>query len=92
MTEEEFWETTPRAFFNAVKGFESLRTTDLEVQRLQTLYFVNMWAKRPIRDPKKLWVYSHERVELTIGEKKLNERRAVYLLQKIKRFEERHGK
>ena len=60
MSEEEFWSITPRAFFNAVNGFESLRRMDLEVVRLQTLYSVNTWAKKPVTDPKKLWAYPWE--------------------------------
>jgi len=91
MTEDEFWDCTPRAFFNAVEGFESLRKTDKEIQRLQTLYNINMWAKKPIKDPKKLWVYSWEATILSEGEKRLNQRRANYMIAKIRRIEERHG-
>ena len=57
MTEEEFWSCTPRAFFNAVEGFESLRKDDLEILRLQTLYQINPHIKKQIRDPKLLWRY-----------------------------------
>jgi len=60
MTEDEFWAITPRAFFNAVEGFESLRRTDLEIARLQTLFSVNVWSKKPIRDPRQLWKYPWE--------------------------------
>ncbi|MBU1235123.1 MAG: phage tail assembly chaperone [Proteobacteria bacterium] len=60
MSEEEFWSMTPRAFFNAIEGFESLRRTDLEVVRLQTLYSINTWAKTPITDPQALWKYPWE--------------------------------
>ena len=66
MTEEEFWYgIEPRAFFNAVEGFESLRKTDLEVARLQTLYHINMWVKKPITDPRSLWTYPWEKTILS---------------------------
>jgi hypothetical protein len=91
MTEEDFWSTTPRAFFNAVEGFESLRRADLEIQRLQTLYSINMWAKKPIRDPKKLWSYPWERQYVSDKEKALAQRKARYLTEKIERIEKRHG-
>ena len=92
MTEDEFWGITPRAFFNAVEGFESLRKADMELQRLQTLCIVNMWAKKPIRDPKKLFAYSWERTAMSDWEKRLMQRRAKYLTEKIARIEKRHGR
>jgi len=92
MTEENFWDTTPRAFFNAVEGFESLRRADLELQRLQTLYSINMWAKKPIRDPKKLWVYPWERIAISDKQRQLAQRRAKYLSEKFDRIEKRHGR
>lgn len=91
MSEEQFWGTTPRAFFNAVEGFESLRRSDLEVQRLQTLYHINMWAKKPIRDPKQLWSYPWEKQYISDKERALAQRKAKYLAQKFARIEKRHG-
>ena len=92
MTEENFWDTTPRAFFNAVEGFESLRRTDLEVWRLQTLRSINMWAKKPISDPKKLWIYSWEVSIISDKQRQLAQRRAKYLSEKFDRIEKRHGR
>lgn len=92
MGEEDFWGTTPRAFFNAVEGFESLRRSDLEVQRLQTLYIINTWVKKPIRDPKKLWSYPWEKVIVSDKERALAQRKAKYLVQKFDRIEKRHGR
>ncbi len=61
MTENEFWYgITPRAFFNAVEGFESLRKTDLEIARLQTLRFMQSWGAKET-DPRKLWQYPWEK-------------------------------
>jgi len=91
MGEEEFWGTTPRAFFNAVEGFESLRRADLEVQRLQTLCIINMWAKKPIGDPKKLFTYPWERAIVSDKERALAQRKARYLSEKFDRIEKRHG-
>ena len=91
MTEDEFWGTTPRAFFNAVEGFESLQRRNLEVQRLQTLCSINMWAKKPIRDPKKLWSYPWEKTVVSEKERALMQRKAKYLTEKITRWEKRHG-
>ena len=68
MTEDEFWYgVTPRAFFNAVEGFESLRKTDLEVARLQTLYSINVWIdkNKQITDPRSLWTYPWEKKVLS---------------------------
>jgi len=70
MSEDEFEVCTPRAFFNAVEGFELIRKMDLEVIRLQTLYSVNMWANNPISDPKKLWMYPWEKELKVIDIKK----------------------
>lgn len=61
MTEDEFWSCTPRAFFNAVEGFESLRKDDLELLRLQTLYQINPHIKKQIKDPRQLWRYSWDK-------------------------------
>lgn len=73
MSVEEFWSITPRAFFNAVEGFEALHKLDLEVARLQTLCAVNMWAKKPISDPRDLWKYHWEKDK--IDEKKIEAQR-----------------
>jgi hypothetical protein len=91
MTEDDFWSCTPRAFFNALSGFESLRKTDLELQRLQTLFYVNVWAKKPVRDPKLLWVYPWER---TPDDEKAEEaaKYAGKFEEKVKRIEERHAR
>ena len=59
MSEDEFWNIEPRAFFNAVEGFESLRHMDLNVARMQALCYVNAWGAK-IKDPKSLWVYPWE--------------------------------
>ncbi len=91
MTEDVFWDTTPRAFFNAVEGFESLRRADLEVQRLQTLYMVNTWTSKKIMDPKKLWAYPWERVSLSDKERAMATQRARKLAEKFDRIEKRHG-
>lgn len=82
MSEDEFWSITPRAFFNAVEGFESLWRIDLEIARLQTLYNVNMWAKKPIRDPKQLWRYPWEKVTITTDEAKAIRERGKKLAEK----------
>ena len=92
MTEDEFWGITPRAFFNAFEGFESLRKTDMEAQRLQTLCIVNTWLKKPIRDPKKLFTYSWEQTVLSDKEKQLAQRKARYKAEKFSRIEKRHGR
>jgi len=84
MTYEEFWYgVLPRSFFNAVEGFESLRKTDLEIARLQTLYSVNMWAKKPIQDPRSLWTYPWEKKILTEDDVKKQRERAQ---KAIKRY------
>lgn len=90
MNEDEFWSCTPRAFFNAVNGFESLRKVDLEIQRLQTLFYINVWAKKPIKDPRLLWSYPWER---NIGNDNAGElsRHADRFEEKTKRIEERHA-
>jgi len=89
MTEDEFWGITPRAFFNAVEGFESLWRTDKEIQRLQTFRLMEMWASKPIRDLKKLWIYPWE----TEGPDRRKElaQRAMLLAAKFDRIEKRHG-
>ena len=91
MSEDEFWGTTPRAFFNAVEGFESKRRVDLEIQRLQTLYFVNTWASKPIRDPKKLWAYPWETSSVSDKQRAMASHRARRLAEKFDRIEKRHG-
>ena len=75
MSEEEFWGITPRAFFNAVEGFESLRKMDLEVVRLQTLYSVNTWIKKPITDPQKLWKYPWEEKTAKVTKEAIEQQR-----------------
>jgi hypothetical protein len=89
MTEENFWDITPRAFFNAVEGFESLRRDDLEIQRLQTFRIVGSWAK--VKDPKSLYSFSWERTVVSDKEKALAQRKAKYLSEKFSRIEKRHG-
>ena len=93
MTEDEFWDITPRAFFNAVEGFESLRREDLKLQRLQTLYLINyaMGPKKPIQDPKKLWTFAGEITVMSDRQRQLMQRRARYLSEKFERIEKRHG-
>jgi hypothetical protein len=91
MTENEFWEITPRAFFNAIEGFESLRRSDLELRRLQTLYNINMWASKPVRDPKKLWTYHWEQIEVNPARQKELAHRAQRKADKFDRIEKRHG-
>jgi len=91
MTEDEFWDTRPRAFFNAVEGFESLRRVDLEVRRFQTLYIINAWASKPIRDPKKLWTYPWEKTLVNKGRQKELAHRAKRVAEKFDRIEQRHG-
>jgi len=73
---------TPRAFFNSVKGFEAIRHTDLEVARLQTFHSVNVWAQKPIKDPKQLWKYSWEEKET---DKKTKTQKAEKFRNRIKR-------
>jgi hypothetical protein len=85
MSEEEFWDTTPRAFFNALEGFEFLRRTDLEVARLQTLYSINVWAKNPVRDPKALWTYHWEKKMVTANQIKEQRERGLKLVKKWQR-------
>jgi len=87
MSEDEFWSITPRAFFNAVEGFEFLRKTDLEVARLQALCYVNAWGAK-IEDPRKLWKYPWEREVIT--KEKIDEQRerGKQLAEKWKR----HGR
>ena len=91
MTEDEFWDTRPRAFFNAVEGFESLRRVDLEIRRFQTLYIINAWASKPIRDPKKLWTYPWEKTVVNKGRQKELAHRAKRVAEKFDRIEQRHG-
>ena len=91
MSEDEFWGITPRAFFNAVEGFESKRRLEMEVQRLQTLYFVNTWASKPIRDPKKLWSIPGEIVMISSERKRELAHRAMRKAEKFDRIEKRHG-
>ena len=77
MREQDFWDTTPRAFFNAVEGYRIRRQEDLELLRLQTVYFVNVWRdkKDVIRDPRKLWQYSWEKKVITADDvKRLREK------------------
>ena len=90
MTEDEFWDITPRAFFNSIEGFESLRKADWEFQRLQTFCIVRGWVK--IRDPKRMISFSWEQTVLSDKEKQLAQRRAKYLTEKAKRWEQRHGR
>ena len=61
MKEQEFWDISPRSFFNAVEGYMKKRQEDLELLRLQTLFFVNVWTNKPIRGPRQLWKYSWEK-------------------------------
>jgi len=91
MTEDEFWDTRPRAFFNAVEGFESLRRTNLEIPRLQTLYIINMWSDKPIRDPRRLWVYPWEKSIIDKDRQKVLAHRAKRVAEKFDRIEKRHG-
>jgi len=92
MTEEEFWGMTPRVFFNAVEGFESLRKTDLEVARLQTLCNINVWAgKDPITDPRILWKYPWEKDISRVSAKDTIERGKRFG-DKLERIKIRHGK
>ena len=85
MTEDEFWSTTPRAFFNALEGFEFLRRTDLEVARLQTLYSINVWAKTPVRDPKALWQYPWEKKIITPEDIEERREKGLKLVKKWQR-------
>lgn len=65
---------TPRTFFNALEGWNTIYRTEMEVKRLQTLYSLNVWAKTPIQDPKRLWKYSWETKPKKIkGEKEAKE-------------------
>jgi len=89
MTEDEFWNITPRAFFNSIEGFESLRKADWEFQRLQTFCIVSSWAK--IRDPRKMISFSWEQTFLSDKEKQLAQRKARYKAEKFSRIEKRHG-
>jgi hypothetical protein len=83
MTEEEFWYgIEPRAFFNAVEGFESLRKQDLEIARLQTLCIVNSWGAK-IEDPRKLWTYPWEKEIVT---KEQIEKQRIQAQKAIKRY------
>ena len=61
LTEEEFWEMTPRAFFNAVEGMIQQKREDYELRRLQTFCQVAAWVK--IENPQKLWKYTWETEE-----------------------------
>ena len=90
MEEEEFWDTTPRAFFNAVEGFMSLRKVDLEVTRLQTLYLMNAWISPQIMDPQKLWQYPWEDKKKAI-DTGVQIERAKRVKDKFERIEKRHG-
>ena len=56
-----------------MEGWNIIYRTELEVQRLQTLYAVNVWAKIPMQDPKKLWKYSWEGQTKGRSEKEINE-------------------
>lgn len=89
MSENEFWDTTPRAFFNAIEGFESLRRTDLEIQRLQTFCIVSAWAK--VKDPKKLYSFHWEKTVVSDKDRQLARHRARRLAEKFDRWEKRHG-
>jgi len=89
MTEEDFWSTTPRAFFNAVEGFESLRRADLEIQRYQTFRIVGSWVK--IRRPQDLFRFGWETKIISDNERALAQRKAQYLSRKFDRIEKRHG-
>ena len=89
MTEDEFWGITPRALFDAVEGFESLRRADLEFQRFQTFCIVSTWAK--VKDPKKLLRFPWEQTVVSDKERRLSQRRAKYFTEKAERWEKRHG-
>jgi hypothetical protein len=88
MTEDEFWDTTPRAFFNAVEGHLAERQMTFEVMRLQALCGVNVWTKKPITDPQRLWKYpwENERKEIDIEQQK---KRAQRVKEKMERIEKR---
>ena len=87
MTEEEFWDTTPRAFFNAVEGHMAERQMTFEVMRMQTIY--SGFFKKPITDPKQLWKYPWEmepKKEIDIEKQRA---RAKRVMEKMERIEKR---
>ena len=88
MTEEEFWDTTPRAFFNAIEGHQIEREMMFDVMRLQALCQVNTWSKKPITDPKNLWKYPWE-VEHKIVDVEKQRARARRAAEKMERIEKR---
>ena len=85
MCEQEFWDITPSAFFNALEGNEGIRRMNLEVTRMQTVCQVNVWSKHPIRDPKMLWKYPWEKKEISRKEIEAQRIRGKMLAEKWKR-------
>ncbi|MCJ7449661.1 MAG: hypothetical protein MUO72_18445 [Bacteroidales bacterium] len=90
MTEDEFWDITPRAFFNAVEGHQAERQMELEVMRLQTARIMECWStKNTTIDPKKLWKYpweSEKKQQINL-EKQIH--RAKRIAEKMERIEKR---
>jgi hypothetical protein len=89
MTEDEFWDTTPRAFFNAVEGHQAEKQMEFEVMRLQALCGVNVWIKKPITDPKQLWKYPWEIEQKKGIDINKQKHQAKRLSEKWERFEKR---
>jgi len=85
LSEDEFYSMTPRTFLNALEGWQAIYRTDMEIRRIQTLYQVNMMAKKPIHNPKRLWKYSWEEQE-GLSEEKAEEvrKKGIELAKKLK--------
>lgn len=90
MTEDEFWDITPRAFFNAVEGHMDIRKMEFEVVRMQTAKLMECWStKNTTIDPRKLWKYPWEmerKQEIDIERQK---KRAQRVKEKMERIEKR---
>ena len=91
MSERDFELTTPRAFFNKMKGFNQLKQVEYEIVRLQTVELLNIQLERKhkIKDPKKLWRFpweGHKEVDVERAK-----RQAKYFMEKVQRIEKRHG-
>lgn len=70
---EQFLDLTPKEFFSALQekedhesnvAFDQVKTI-CQTIRMQTLLLVNGQRKRPLRNVKKLWIFSWEKEDIT---------------------------
>ena len=90
--EEDFWATTPRAFFNAWQAHNRVEEEKLkrgwEQARFITLGMVNCWSKHPVSAIQ----YCRFPWEQEVVDAEEGRQRFEWLVKRHKRIDERHGR